>query len=452
MVKRFQETSSGPFTEDEIAHQETETRRSASRKSRKLLPSLTGSDSEVALRVPTVRPKMRRGRTEQVVSRRSQGLKAGGAYSDNDRSYAANASRLPSARYRLEADFSGLPTPRPRKEQADATMAISGRASPIPDRLLAPVPRRQPSGIAADPKAREASKARATRPNDPPLSGRTSPLPPTSRTATRRAIANSNRVTSIARHFDRLSREAERERQKRISMVRGKRARPVSLTKATVQVFNNVRDAFKDESDSDSSEADNEEDDQAGDESAGSGGEEFSRKSSSPSRSLHPPGSRRRRRSSTKRESSMKPLTEVDSSSLATPIPSGETGSTSSGISGEVIPSAPTPIPVSASGSSASVPLSLFGDSRSEMSYKDRLQIELPSFETSAPLPSVPVTPQLSTDTADENRPGRAASMMSQVSEGELSSGGGERSSILKTLTGLWAFRAGDYSPLEYPL
>ncbi|KAL7418740.1 Mitochondrial distribution and morphology protein 12 [Cryptotrichosporon argae] len=33
-----------------------------------------------------------------------------------------------------------------------------------------------------------------------------------------------------------------------------------------------------------------------------------------------------------------------------------------------------------------------------------------------------------------------------------MSSGGGERSSIMKTLTGLWAFRAGDYSPLEYPL
>jgi 1-phosphatidylinositol-3-phosphate 5-kinase len=87
------------------------------------------------------------------------------------------------------------------------------------------------------------------------------------------------------------------------------------------------------------------------------------------------------------------------------------------------------------------------------MSFTDRLQIELPSFETSAPLPSVPVTPQLLTDTADEAKAANfgQVSQISQMSESEMSSGG-ERSSILKTLTGLWAFRAGDYTPLEYPL
>ena len=83
------------------------------------------------------------------------------------------------------------------------------------------------------------------------------------------------------------------------------------------------------------------------------------------------------------------------------------------------------------------------------MSFTDRLQIELPSFETSAPLPSVPVAPQLSNDKADEAQP--ALSRVSHMSESELSSGG-ERSSIIKTLTGLWAFRAGDFTPLEYPL
>ena len=97
---------------------------------------------------------------------------------------------------------------------------------------------------------------------------------------------------------------------------------------------------------------------------------------------------------------------------------------------------------------------SIFSDGRSEMSFTDRLQIELPTFETSAPLPSVPVTPQLSADagagTADEGSK-EGVSQMGQMSEGEMSSGG-ERSSILKTLTGLWAFRAGEYTPLEYPM
>ena len=226
-------------------------------------------------------------------------------------------------------------------------------------------------------------------------------------------------MTSIARHFDRLSREAERERQKRISMVRGKRARPVGVTKAKVQVFDNLRDAFKDEFDSDSSVADNEEDDLGSDDSAESAGHiKAPRKSRSP---LQP-----------RNTSPTNPTPPVPVSSTA----SSETISTT------------TTIPNSTSVSSIAG-TSVMSDARSEMSFTDRLQIELPSFETSAPLPSIPIMPQLSTDTADEGRP--ALSQMSHMSESELSSGG-ERSSIIKTLTGLWAFRAGDFVPLEYPL
>lgn len=149
------------------------------------------------------------------------------------------------------------------------------------------------------------------------------------------------RVSSIARHFDRLSREAERDRQKRISLARGKRARPVGVTKAKVQVFNNVRDAYKDEFDTDSSEADNEEED----------GEES--------------------------DDSAKP----------------------------------------------------------KVSLSERLEIELPPFDTSVPLTSIPAPLPSATP----------------PSESEMSSGP-ERSSILKTLSGLWAFRTGEFAPLDYPL
>ena len=244
------------------------------------------------------------------------------------------------------------------------------------------------------------------------------------KTATRRSFAaNSNRVTSIARHFDRLSREAERERQKRLSAVRGKRARPVSVTKATVQVFSNLRDAFKDESDTESSIADDENDEED------SGDNETSTQPGSPEK-----GARSRRRSSV-RMSRPAGLTPVN------PSTSTETLSTKS--------TSTDPVPVSASASSASVTgMSVMSEPKSEMSFTERLKIELPSFETSAPLPSVPVTPQLSTDPADDTK---SAMSFSQVSDGELNPGG-ERSSILKTLTGLWAFRAGDYTPLEYPL
>jgi 1-phosphatidylinositol-3-phosphate 5-kinase len=62
----------------------------------------------------------------------------------------------------------------------------------------------------------------------------------------------------------------------------------------------------------------------------------------------------------------------------------------------------------------------------------------------------MPVTPQLShTEQGDEGA--RQQSMVSHMSESEMSSGP-ERSSIIKTLTGLWAFRAGEFTPLEYPL
>jgi len=231
-------------------------------------------------------------------------------------------------------------------------------------------------------------------------------------------------VTSIARHFDRLSREAERERQKRISLVRGKRARPVGVTKAKVQVFDNLRDAFRDDFDTDSSEADNEEDEHGSDDSADSAGHaKAPRKSRSPIK-----------------KSKTSP-SEPETSTAPVPISSAAS-------SQSVSTSDTSEIPISASVSSLTAGL-LLSDARSEMSFTDRLQIELPSFETSAPLPSVPATPQLSTDTADEGRP--ALSHMSHMSESELSSGG-ERSSILKTLTGLWAFRAGDFTPLEYPL
>lgn len=205
-----------------------------------------------------------------------------------------------------------------------------------------------------------------------------------------------------------------------MSNSRNKRARPVTVTKAKVQVFDNLRDAFKDEFDTDSSsEADNEEDDdQGGYESPDS---KPGSKASSPNKS---------RQVAPKK----KPITPAE---LAEPM------------QGDAQDPQPGFMTISASSSSATGH-SGFSDHRSEMSFTDRLQIELPSFETSAPLPSMPVTPQLSShDTADEGP--KHQNMVSHMSESEMSSGP-ERSSIIKTLTGLWAFRAGEFTPLEYPL
>ena len=414
MVKRFQtESSTLAISPTKINSRLQTHSRTDSRHSRHDAESDSEADS---VKGSSTRPRMRRGRTEQVVHRHKEAVKLG-AMSDNERSYAANASRIPSiqgrrplterrALSRGRASLTAPPTP-PR----------SGRASPLPN----VGPSRKPT---QDGRPRMPGKGKSTRPTET-ATGRSTPGPMMIKTATRRSFAaNSNRVTSIARHFDRLSREAERERQKRLSAVRGKRARPVSEVKATVQVFSNLRDAFKDESDTDSSIADDEDDEED------SGDNETSTQPASPVK-------RARRRSSSVAMSRPVVLTPVIPSTSTETMLSTESTSTD-------------PIPVSASASSASVTgMSVMSEPKSEMSFTERLKIELPSFETSAPLPSVPVTPHLSTDPAEDTKSGM--SQFSQASDSEFTSGG-ERSSILKTLTGLWAFRAGDYTPLEYPL
>ncbi|KAF8347025.1 hypothetical protein F5887DRAFT_958971 [Amanita rubescens] len=69
------------------------------------------------------------------------------------------------------------------------------------------------------------------------------------------------KVSTMTRHFERLSRDAERSKT-RYSVIRGKRARPVTSAHARVVILPSVQDAIKDETDvSDaSSEADDEAD------------------------------------------------------------------------------------------------------------------------------------------------------------------------------------------------
>lgn len=420
IVKRFQDASSPQKSEPgdnqsfERGLPSGSLRRSHSYRDRE--EDMSDSDSH-----RQVRPRLRRGKTEQPPTRYRE-VQRQGPISDNDRSYAANASRIPSAYGRKSVG--GLERPVFRRNPSNPSPSPSGRTTPEgTGRASVSTAPRKTGNSAGESKPRVTGKGKAPRPADE-ASGRTTPAFGKSR---RTLGPPASRVTSIARHFDRLSREAERERLKRISLVRGKRARPVGVTKAKVQVFNNLRDAFKDEFDTDSSEADNEEDDQGSDDSADSAGNARARSKTSPIKT---------REKSPVKQPPVEPI-PVQASTSADSIAESADGS----VTGSM--------PISASASSVAGQ-SILSDARSEMSFTDRLQIELPSFETSAPLPSIPATPQLSnTDTADEGK--LPASGISQMSESEMSSGG-ERSSILKTLTGLWAFRAGDFTPLEYPL
>ncbi|WVQ85092.1 hypothetical protein IAT38_007256 [Cryptococcus sp. DSM 104549] len=382
---------------------------------------------------PQSRPRLRRGRTDQPPVRYREASMKPGLVSDGDRSYAANASRIPSSYGRQKTMPGGAATDYLRPGMRSRTPSYTGKPSPRSERV-SPEPRsagpssgRQTPVAALEGKPRMGGKGKNPKLPETP-SGRTSPS--MMRTAARRTLASSSRVTSIARHFDRLSREAERERLKRMSIVRNKRARPVSVTKAKVQVFDNLRDAFRDEFDTDSSEADNEEDEMGSDDSLGSVGQ--------------PGQTKARRRSSpikSRKSSPVKAMTPQAEPISVEPSPSREQGPSAAGGADNTVSESSVPAP------------SIFSDAKSEMSFTERLQIELPSFETSAPLPSHPATPLISNEvtTADEGKGTMSASQVSDSEFGTFSTTG-ERSSILKSLTGLWAFRAGEFAPLEYPL
>jgi 1-phosphatidylinositol-3-phosphate 5-kinase len=407
LVKRFQDSVGDmAFPVVEPVPDRPRSSQSIRRSSHRVQPH-EESDSEKDV---VVRPRLRRGRTEQPQSRHRDTTRP--LMSDGDRSYAANASRTASSYTR--SNTLGLEIPRPPsrlKSPNSLTVPLptsgpsSGRTSPDSSGIQSAMALSKTTSTEGKPRI--TGKGKMPKRSETPAGRQiTGPL----KGPSRRLIAGStgSRVSSIARHFDRLSREAERDRQKRISMAKGKRARPVGVTKAKVEVFDNLRDAFKDEFDTDSSEADNEEDDEGDGDSGDS--TKPRRKSTSP----------------------------VKPGPLAVPAALTES------------PKALESEPLSVSTSASSITgASVLSETNTDVSFTDRLQIELPPFDTSAPLPSEPVTPHLSCDTADEGR--MPVSQLSVMSESELSSGG-ERSSILKTLSGLWAFRAGEFTPLEYPL
>ncbi|KAF8204364.1 hypothetical protein K438DRAFT_1819712 [Mycena galopus ATCC 62051] len=133
-------------------------------------------------------------------------------------------------------------------------------------------------------KGREVRFGRASRPSSPPPNGkasgssgakpsrtkapsRTRDKPPSRGTASAGSKSTfrklptgpGSKVSNIAKHFERLGRDAERSKT-RYAIIRGRRARPVASARAKVEVLDSVKDAIKDESDSSdsSSEADDE--------------------------------------------------------------------------------------------------------------------------------------------------------------------------------------------------
>lgn len=215
--------------------------------------------------------------------------------------------------------------------------------------------------------------------------------------------ASGNRVSTIANHFNRLSRENERERQRKLALFRGKRARPVAVARSTVQVFDNVRDAAKEDSDDDghhsSDGADDEDDDEHDVDSDADEAPRESRPVSSPKRST--------RDVSVASSAEMYTYDGASSISMAEVLACPQLDAIPPIVLREDVDKPSTP---PQQGSSDTAP------------------------------PSVPPSPLLPDGFAT----------LPRMSDAESS--GTERGSLIKAITNLWAYRGGDFTPLEYPL
>lgn len=108
------------------------------------------------------------------------------------------------------------------KDNSSDSKRAQANKTPTPSRLPVPKEYRQNSALTG-------SKI--------PMKKRAPPLP------------GQNRVSTIARQFDKLSRDAERDRQKKLAMARGRKARPLANVKPILEVYTNARDALREDSD-----------------------------------------------------------------------------------------------------------------------------------------------------------------------------------------------------------
>lgn len=146
-------------------------------------------------------------------------------------------------------DSSRRPSPEKRSLSGRGKDVRFGRASSPPNgKFISPTPVGGKAGrVKASTRSKEKTPAR------PSSSGGNKPL------SRRQTSTAGSKVSNIAKHFERLGRDAEKSKS-RYNIIRGRRARPVASARAKVEILDSVKDAIKDESESSdsSSEADDE--------------------------------------------------------------------------------------------------------------------------------------------------------------------------------------------------
>ncbi|KAG5645340.1 hypothetical protein DXG03_006402 [Asterophora parasitica] len=186
--------------------------------------------------------------------------------SDFEQGYAANiAPRYLTHSRRALASPSGSRIPGP-VERGSAFQSQESSRRPSPEK-------RSASGRGKDVKSSRPSspsnlrQASFSKPGRSRISSRPkdkTPVRPSSNPVSKSTLRRpptgpGGKVSNIAKHYERLGRDAERSKS-RYSVIRGKRARPVASARAKVEILDSVKDAIKDESESSdsSSEADDE--------------------------------------------------------------------------------------------------------------------------------------------------------------------------------------------------
>lgn len=231
-------------------------------------PQIPESDQEMGVidRNPKSRPKNK----TKVPARK-------GSVSDFERSYAVNvgpkhlthrrtpgapqaASRIPTF---IPSSLESRDSSRRTSPDKRPTLSRLGTDSTIRGGRLSPPPSKThpPKSPGRTPRSRIVSR------NQPRERSQASRISSSNARTTMRKTSNASgggKVSNIARQFERINRDTERA-NRRYAVIRGRRARPVASSKATVEVFDSVKDAIKDVSDisdDSSSEADDEDEDE----------------------------------------------------------------------------------------------------------------------------------------------------------------------------------------------
>jgi len=214
------------------------------------------SEQESVTRMP--KPPANRNRLKRSLPRRP-------STSDFESSYAANVAPRYLTRNRRHARQSSLSSriPGPVYSSNYTSRQQSPEKSLLSADSDAPTkPSLQGKGLAPSVIGRNANTRQGRSLGKDRAASRTASGTMGKGVAMRRGLVPpGNKVSNITRHFERISKDSDRA-NRRYAVIRGRRARPVASSLATVEILDSVKDAIQDESESsDSSEADDECDD-----------------------------------------------------------------------------------------------------------------------------------------------------------------------------------------------